>query len=224
MTEKLGTYIVIEGNDGTGKSTQVEMLTRYLIEQGRDAIMIEEPGSEDIEKSTPVANYLRSIIKNGDLKRDPEINLALFSAARRELWQNKIEPALGRGTIVLAARNYLSTLAYQGKGEGLDEAHIIDVTRLFTDERYISPDVLLVLTLENEAERTARISARGELECPDTFESRGTDFQSVVNQAYIDLSREHALTTISSLDGARSKTREEIQEEIRRQPVIAALL
>ena len=223
MTEKLGTYIVIEGNDGTGKSTQVEMLTRYMIDQGRDAIMIEEPGSEDIEKSTPVANYLRSIIKNGDLKRDPEINLALFSAARRELWQNKIAPALGRGATVLAARNYFSTLAYQGKGEGLDETHIIETTRLFTDERYITPDVLLVLTLEDEAERTARISGRGELERPDTFEARGGDFQSIVNQAYVDLAKEYHLPTISCLDGERSKTREEIQDEIRRHPVIAAL-
>lgn len=222
--EKRGTYIVIEGNDGTGKSTQVELLTRHLQEKGHDAIMIEEPGSEDIEKSTPVANYLRSIIKNGKLQRDPEINLALFSTARRELWQNKIAPALGRGAVVLSARNYFSTLAYQGKGEGLDENHIIEVTRLFTDERYISPDLLLLLTLEDENERAIRIDKRGALDHPDTFEARGGDFQTLVNQGYIELAHEHNIPTLSCLDGTRSKTREEIQEEIRLQPVIAALL
>lgn len=219
-----GKYIVIEGNDGTGKSTQVELLTRNLRQNGHDAVMIEEPGSEDIDKSTPVANYLRSIIKNGKLQRDPEINLALFSAARRELWQRKISPALARGAIVLSARNYFSTLAYQGMGEGLDENHIVEVTRLFTDERYINPDLLLVLTLEDEAERTARINKRGALDRPDTFEARDADFQSRVNKAYIDLAREHALPTISCLDGTRCKTIDEIQAEIRQQQIIAALV
>lgn len=215
MAEKHGTYIVIEGNDGTGKSTQVALLAQHLEESGQDVIVVEEPGSEDPEKSTPVANYLRTIIKNGQLQRDPEINLALFSAARRELWLNKIAPALERGAFVLSSRNYFSTLAYQGKGEGLDEQHIIDVTRLFTDERYMSPDFMLVLTLEDEAERTKRIGNRGALEKPDTFEQRDSDFQSRVNQAYIDLAREHSIPTLSCLEGARGKSIEEIQIEIR---------
>ncbi len=222
--DRYGTYIVIEGNDGTGKSTQVELLTRTLQEHGHEAIMIEEPGSEDIEKSTPIANYLRSIIKDGQLQRDPEINLALFSAARRELWQNRISSALGRGSIVLAARNYFSTLAYQGRGEGLDEQHILEVTRLFTDPRYISPDLLLILTLEDETERVSRIGKRGLLDRPDTFEARGSDFQTRVNQAYVDLAREHNLPTISCLDDTRAKTIEEIQKEIQLQPIIAELL
>ena len=219
-----GTYIVIEGNDGTGKSTQIELLTEYLKGQGIDAIMVEEPGSEDLEKSTPVANYLRSIIKNGELHRDAEINLALFSAARRELWQNKISPALDRGAVVLSARNYFSTLAYQGRGEGLDERHIIEITRLFTSERYISPDLLLLLTLEDETERALRINKRGALETPDTFEARDGNFQTRVNVGYVDLAHEHVIPTISCLDRTRGKTIEEIQEEIRKQPVITALL
>ena len=224
MTEHVGTYIVIEGNDGTGKSTQVSVLADHLREAGHEVAVIEEPGSEDPEKSTPVANYLRSVIKNGQLQRDPEINLALFSAARRELWHQKIAPALGRGGIVLSARNYFSTLAYQGRGEGLDEQHIIDVTRLFTDERYITPDLLLVLTLEDETERNARIDKRGALDTPDTFEARGNDFQTAVNQAYIDLAREHALPTISCLDAGRGKTIDEIQGEIQQQPIITTLI
>ena len=114
-----GTYIVIEGNDGTGKSTQAGLLADHCRQQGREVIIVEEPGSNDPDKTTPIANYLRSLIKNGTLARDPEINLALFSAARRELWQQKIAPALNRGAIVISARNYISTLAYQGYGEGL---------------------------------------------------------------------------------------------------------
>lgn len=210
-----GRYIVIEGNDGTGKSTQVELLTNYLRAGGHDAIMIEEPGSDDTDRSTPVANYLRKIIKDGALQRDPEINLALFSTARRELWQHKILPALERGAFVLSARNYFSTLAYQGKGEGLDEQHIIDTTALFTDHRYMNPDKMLILTLDDEAERTKRISGRGKLETPDTFESKDAEFQHRVNNAYVELASEYNLTTITCIDGDHKKSIDEIQAEIR---------
>ena len=92
-----GKYIVIEGNDGTGKSTQAELLADYFRAQNEKTLVVEEPGSSDLSKSTPVANYLRSLIKNGNLARSGEINLALFSAARRELWQQKIAPALEQG-------------------------------------------------------------------------------------------------------------------------------
>jgi len=207
---KRGRYIVIEGSDGTGKSTQVELLAEWLKGQGRDVQVVEEPGSDDEDKSTPVANELRKAIKNGNLERSPEINLLLFSAARRDLWQQKIAPALERGAIVLAARNYFSTLAYQGRGEGLDEAEIMRVTRLFTDERYMKPDLLLILTLGDD-KREERIAKRGELENPDTFESRDDDFQARVNHAYIDLAKEHNLPTVDA-----SSTIDDIQQEIRR--------
>jgi len=216
MSER-GRYIVIEGNDGTGKSTQVERLTKQLQVEGFPAIMIEEPGSEDPDKATPVANHLRKIIKDGSLVRDPEINLALFSAARRELWQQKIAPALAKGAFVLSARNYFSTLAYQGRGEGLDEQHILDLTELYTDPRYMKPDTMVILTLDDEAERAKRIAGRGELETPDTFESKGSDFQAKVNRAYIDLANEYGIETIACVDPetGHNKSIDEIQAEIR---------
>lgn len=204
-----GRYIVIEGNDGTGKSTQVEALSEWLQEGGYGVQVIEEPGSEDDDKSTPVANELRAIIKNGSLKRAPEINLALFSAARRELWQQKIQPALGAGAIVLAARNYLSTLAYQGQGEGLSESEILRMTAVFTGERYMNPDLTLVLTLDHES-RAKRIANRGDLVNPDTFESRGSDFQDKVNDAYVRLADERGYASIDA-----SNTVDEVQREIR---------
>ncbi len=208
-------YIVIEGHDGTGKSTQVELLRQYFAEQGRETVIIEEPGSDDPEKSTPVAQYLRALIKNGTMRRDPEFNLALFSAARRELWQQKIQPALGRGAVVLSSRNYLSTLAYQGYGEGLDREHILEVTRLFTDPRYISPDDTIVLKMNDETERITRINKRGQLEHPDTFESKNDDFQQRVNNGYANLANAMNLPIISCIDDrGRHKSAEEIHQEI----------
>ena len=88
MTEKLGRYIVIEGSDGTGKSTQAELLVNNLNIHGINASQIEEPGA------TPIGAELRKIIKNGQLDRSPSTNLLLFTADRLETWNNIIKPSL----------------------------------------------------------------------------------------------------------------------------------
>lgn len=211
-----GTYIVIEGNDGTGKSTQAGLLADYCRQQGREVIIVEEPGSDDPGKTTPIASYLRSLIKNGTLARDPEINLALFSAARRELWQQKIEPALKRGAVVISARNYVSTLAYQGYGEGIDTRHIMKITRLFTSERYMRPDCIIILALDNENERRKRIAKRSQsIDTSDTFESRGSNFQKRVDAAYRTIaSKLPSSHVIECYDNGYYKTAEQINVEI----------
>lgn len=211
-----GTYIVIEGNDGTGKSTQAGLLADYCRQQGREVIMVEEPGSDDPGKTTPIANYLRSLIKNGTLARDPEINLALFSAARRELWQQKIAPALNRGAVVVSARNYVSTLAYQGYGEGIDTKHIMKITRLFTSKRYMRPDCIIILALDNENERKKRIAKRSQgIDTSDTFESRSSNFQKHVDVAYRTIaSKLPSSYVIECYSNGHYKTAEQINAEI----------
>lgn len=195
MTGRLGRYIVIEGNDGTGKSTQVELLAAHFQTQGHTVCVVEEPGSDEPEKSTPVADELRRVIKNGDLVRSPEINVVLFSAARRELWREKIEPALKRGEVVLSARNYISTLAYQGRAEGCDEAEIMRLTELFTGERYMRPDAMIILSLSHD-KRAERIAMRGELQHPDTFESRDIDFQENVDDGYLGIAKDYGISVV----------------------------
>ena len=208
MNRSSGKYIVIEGNDGTGKSTQIDLLAEYFSERGDEVCVIEEPGSDDPNKSTPSANELRRLIKNGSLERSPEINLGLFSAARGELWREKIKPALDRGVVVLSARNYYSSLAYQGRGEGMNETEIIRMTRVFTDELYMKPDVAIILTLSDD-KRAERIGYRGNLDNPDTFESRGDDFQTRVNHAYTEIAEQYGIATIDA-----SGTAEEVQMAI----------
>lgn len=190
-----GRYIVIEGNDGTGKSTQVAKLADYFRARGRVVCVVEEPGSDDPEKSTPIANELRNVIKNGDLARSAAVNVALFSAARRELWREKIRPALERGEIVLSARNYISTLVYQGQAERYDEAEILRLTKLFTDEKYLHPDVMIVLSLSHD-KRAKRIAMRGELKNPDTFESRGQDFQEKITNGYLKIAKDYEIPVV----------------------------
>lgn len=208
----LGKYIVIEGNDGTGKSTQVAKLANYFRERGRPVCVVEEPGSDDPEKSTPIADELRKVIKNGDLARSAAVNVALFSAARRELWREKIRPALERGEIVLSARNYISTLVYQGRGEGYDEAEILRLTKLFTDERYLRPDIMIILSLSHDR-REERIAMRGELKNPDTFESRGQDFQEKVDDGYLEIAKDYDIPVVLA-DGNVEEVHDMLIDEI----------
>ena len=215
MTQHQGNYTVIEGIDGTGKSTQVELLAKHYQSQGYVVTVVEEPSSDDPAQTTPIAHYLRTVIKNGNLRRDPEINLALLSAARRELWQQIIQPALERGEIVLASRNYFSTLAYQGYGEGLSQEHIRHITGLFTSQRYLTPNHLIILTLDDEQERMHRIKQRGTLATLDTFESQGSDFQQRVHDGYHILAKDYQVPTIQCMsDDGVYKSPHEIQCEI----------
>lgn len=194
-SDATGAYIVIEGNDGTGKSTQVDMLAAWLRERGREVVVIEEPGSDDAAKTTPVANEYRRVLKDGRFKLDPEVNLLLFSAARRELWFHKIEPALQRGVVVLSSRSYVSTLVYQGYGEGVAEDTIISMTKRFTHERYMSPDFVVVLFADDRV-RQQRIAERGTTEAVDSFESRDDAFQQKINDGYQIVAKTHNIPLI----------------------------
>ncbi len=191
MTQR-GKYIVIEGHDGTGKSTQVARLKERLENQGRQVETVEEPAG------VPIADELRTIIKNGELERDPTTNLLLFTAARREIYRQKIAPSLAGGAIVLAARNWISTIAYQGHGEGIDPSYIERVTDELTGAQYMTPDLTLVLDVSDQQVRESRIAGRGELEQPDTFESREDSFKAKVSDGYLKVAEEYGYPIIDA--------------------------
>lgn len=197
-----GKYIVIEGNDGTGKSTQVELLREHLESRGITCVTMHEPAG------TPIADAIRTVIKNGDLERDARTNLLLFTAARHENWL-AVSGQLDAGAWVISARNYLSTEVYQGYGEGIGVEEIHALTRQYTDERYMAPDHIFVLTLSDD-ERSRRIAERGELEAKDTFESRDRTFQDDLNRGYAELAAKYGFPTI---DAGRSI--DEVQSDIR---------
>ena len=197
-----GKYIVIEGSDGTGKSTQVQLLREKLKTKGIDSIEFHEP------EGAPIADEIRTIIKNGQLPRDGQTNLLLFTAARHEIWKHA-EQKLKEGIWVVAARNYFSTLAYQGYGEGLSLELIRETTRTFTSKTYMTPDLAVILSLDDENERERRIKSRGELEKPDTFESKSAGFQAAVKNAYLTIAKEHNLQIISA-----NQTPDEITQQI----------
>ena len=199
----VGKYIVIEGQDATGKSTQVEMLAEHFKKLKKPVLTLHEPDGE-LES----AHKLREIIKSKKYDLEPMTHVLLFTAARNELWRKLAEPILREGGYVFSARNWWSTLAYQGYGQGVSRNKIIRLTREMMPERYLKPDLGIVLTLPDE-ERLRRETGRDDLSSSDTFESKPTEFQDKVNAAYLKIAEQFGLTKIDA-----SPSPEEIQKEI----------
>lgn len=187
-----GNYIVIEGQDGTGKTTQADLLQTYLESKNITVIHIKEPGG------SPVAEAIRNVILDSSLPRTSMTNALLFTANRHELWHAVIKPALEAGTWVICTRNYWSTLAYQGYGEGMDVNVISAITKTFTSNKYMQPDYGFILAFDNIAERQKRIAKRGKLTMPDTFESKENDFQTRVQNAYHSIAEQLAVPVIDA--------------------------
>lgn len=183
-------YIVIEGQDGTGKSTQAELLKTYYEKQGREVVLLEEPDGD-----LPQAHDLHDLILTRGYNLEPLTNVLLFTAARVELWQKIAEPTLKRGGVVISARNYWSTLAYQGYGEGVSKNKIIRLTKNILPTRYFNPDYGFILVVP-DAVRLARQASRGK--ATETFEQKSDIFQQKVNAAYPHIARDFGLTLIDA--------------------------
>jgi len=116
---KRGLLITFEGGEGSGKSTQIKEVKKYLVKQGFKVEIYREPGSTDAGEA------IRQVLLNPKLKKmEWQTELLLFLAARAQLVREKILPALEKGKIVLVDRFEDSTVAYQGYGRGLDMKRI----------------------------------------------------------------------------------------------------
>ena len=183
-------YIVIEGQDGTGKSTQAELLKKHFEEQGKQVVMLEEPDGD-----LPQAHDLHDMILTRGYNLEPLTNVLLFTAARVELWKKIAEPVLKNGGVVISARNYWSTLAYQGYGEGVSRNKIIRITKDLLPEKYVHPDYGFILVVPDEV-RLARQKNRGK--ATETFEKKPSEFQQKVNAAYPKIAKEFNLQVIDA--------------------------
>lgn len=200
-----GKYIIIEGQDGTGKTTQADLLQKHLENHGVHVIHIKEPGG------SPVTEAIRGVLLDSTLARTPMTNALLFTAIRHELWHSVIQPALDAGTWVICTRNYISTLAYQGYGEGMDLQVIRAITNTFTSKMYMEPDFSVVLAFDDIEARRQRIAERGSLTHPDTFESKETEFQETVQNAYHTIAQDLRIPIVQA-----DQTVKEIHEHIMR--------
>lgn len=200
-----GKYIIIEGGDGTGKTTQADILQEYLESHGNRVLNLKEPGG------SPIGEAIRSVLLDGTLARTPMTNILLFTANRHDLWHATISPALEQGITVIATRNYWSTIAYQGYGEGMSVSEITKITQMHTNERYMNPDYGIILTISDAAEAKRRIAARGVLVKPDPFEAQDLAFQQRVSDGYLAIAKNYRLPVIhadQSIDSVAKEIRD----------------
>ncbi|MBQ7201887.1 dTMP kinase [Candidatus Saccharibacteria bacterium] len=177
-------YIVIEGQDGTGKSTQARLLKGYFEKHGKEVVVMDEPDG-DLQQAHDIHDLI--VIKGKEYGLEPMTNFALFTAARVELWKKIAEPVLKRGGVVISARNWWSTLAYQGYGEGISRSKIIRVTKEIMPERYCNPDRGYILKVSDKV-RLERQGNRGK--ATETFEAKPNEFQQRVNAGYLQIAKQ----------------------------------
>jgi dTMP kinase len=171
-----GRLITIEGVDGAGKTTLATGLGKALSLAGVHARLLREPGG------VQSAEAVRSLVKDPGLTIGPRAEALLYAAARAQLVDEALRPALERGEWVLLDRFVDSSLAYQGAGRGLGIEPVRELNLFATGG--LAPDRTLLLVLDGEAART-RAEARGE--APDRLEQEGSEFFQRIADAYQQL-------------------------------------
>ncbi len=172
-----GRFIVLEGGEGAGKSTQAALLGARLDELGVPHLVTREPGG------TPVGEAVRSIVlARTELAMPSESELFLYLASRAAFVRDVVRPALEAGRTVIADRFDLSTMAYQGYGRGLRLADVRAAISLATGG--LVPDVYLFLDLPVEVGAARQ---RDEGKAPDRIEREGASFLGRVRQGYHEL-------------------------------------
>mgnify|MGYP002778272850 FL=1 len=172
MSAGRGRFVVLEGGDGVGKTTQLPRLVAALERQGHVVRAIREPGG------TAAGDAIRALLLDPATALVPAAELLLFLAARAQVVADVVRPALARGEWVVADRFFVSTYAYQAGGHGLDLAQVRVATTLATGG--LVPDLTLVLRLDAAA-AAARRTARGDA---DRMERHGAPFAARVAAAY----------------------------------------
>jgi dTMP kinase len=193
-------FVTFEGIDGSGKTTQAEALVEALRGEGRSVVSTREPGG------TELGERIRELVLDG-----PNVSgwseAALFAAARAQLVEEVIYPALRDGADVVCDRYLDSSLAYQGLARGLGVDRVLELNLQAT--RGLLPDrtFLVVLDPEEAARRTRR---------PDRIEREGLEFQREVDRAYRELAQLFP-NRITTLDGTRSASElaKEVRDELR---------
>ena len=171
-----GAFIVFEGVEGSGKTTQMKLLYDSLVERGQMVSVTREPGG------TAISERIRGLVLDPGAKgMDAKTEALLYAASRAQHAAEVIRPALERGDIVLCDRYVDSSLAYQGVARGLGIDDVLRLNVWGTDE--LLPDLVVLLNLDAA---TGLSRTRG---IPDRIEQEGIDFHRKVGAAYLELAR-----------------------------------
>lgn len=170
-------FIALEGVDGSGKTTQAARLAEAL---GSDTLLIREPGG------TAAGERVRELLKDGEVRLDPMAELLLFCAARAQLTEEVIRPAIEARRDVVCDRFGDSSVAYQGHARGLGVERVEELCDLATGGLW--PDLTLLLRLHPEV-ASERMAAEGR--AADRFEGEGMELQRLVAEGYEEVAKRH---------------------------------
>lgn len=195
-------FISLEGVDGSGKSTQARLLVEAL---GEGTVAIREPGG------TEAAERIRELLADPALELEPLAELMLFLAARADLTERVIGPALEAGKVVVADRFSDSSVAYQGAARGLGVGEVIGLCEAATDGLW--PDLTLLLRIDPE-------TGLGRADGEDRFEREGLTLQQQVAAAYDEIAiiasdRVVAIDATGSVEEVHERVLEAVNERSR---------
>ena len=193
-------FFSFDGIDGVGKTTQMKLFCQWLVQRQLEVVTCRDPGS------TPLGERVREILLNSDDQTPiaARSEMLLYMAARAQLVDQVIQPALAEGKTVVSDRFLLANIVYQGYAGGLTVSAVRDVGRIATD--HVMPDCVFLLDMAPQA---ARDRMDGEL---DRVESRGDGYRERLRQGFLEESKQWA-DTVHVIDADRPV--ETIQQEIR---------
>lgn len=186
-----GLFITMEGTDGSGKSTQIDLLREYLERKKFDVILVREPGS------TEIGEKIREILLNPENQSMGKVTEALlYASSRAQLVHEVIIPNLKKGSIVLCDRYVDSSLVYQGTARGLGTNLVKNINDIATGK--LMPDITFFLDIPP----TEALSRKKEQKELDRLESEKLHFHNQVYGAYKKLAQEN--TAIKKIDATKS--------------------
>lgn len=171
-----GKFIVVDGPDGCGKSTQVNLLTSWIEKQGAEVVGFRDPGT------TVIGEAIRDILLGTQYAgMGDNVEVLLYMAARAQLWKEEIAPALVEGKCVVMDRWLSSTCAYQGKAGGFGIEKVIKLANDCLERSW--PDITIILDVDLE---TSSGRLNREL---DRMELKGDQYHQLVRHGYLDLEK-----------------------------------
>jgi len=195
---KKGFILSFEGGEACGKTTQIKLFKEYLDKKQIDYIALREPGGTEVGES------IRNILLHQKVDIDYRTEVLLFNAARAQIVEEKIKPALQQGKLVLMDRFYHSTLAYQGYALGQDVDKLKTLISYATDG--LQTDLTLLLNLPYEISYQRKVEENKQ----DRFEMRGEEYYKKIENAFLEVAKDDP--NVKLIDA--TKTIEEVHQQI----------
>ncbi len=196
-----GFFITFEGIEGSGKSTQIQLLKEYLEQKGLDVLLTREPGG------TKIGRKIRRLLLDPENENmDYKTEILLYAADRAQHVKEMIKPALAEGKVVISDRFIDSNLAYQAVGRGLDYERVYQINSWVIDSCW--PDLTFILDIDIK-EGLKRARSLSEDQIGDRLEREVDSFHQRVRKAYLEMAAQERFVLVNA-----GREKDEVQKEI----------